>query len=370
MKVAHITSDLSYGGAGLSNAVRDLAVAQSQLNNLDVRVFGGVGSITEGPFDDLVNTSHTKYPYFGPSQLGFFPKIQKDLLRFKPDILHVHGLWTFSIWHGYEAAKRLKIPLIVSPHGMLSNYSLNRSLVKKRLFSMFFQDLCIRSSSILHATCAQEFKEISCFVDKGRIRIITNGINDFGLDSAEKSSCETRTLLYLGRIHEKKGIDLLLRAWVQLSKFHSDWRLRIVGMDENNELARLKKLSIDLGVDRVDFEGPVFGQQKVEVYAGADLFVLPTKNENFGSVVAESLISGVPVVCSKYAPWEGLETRMCGRWIDLDLQIFVSTLSDLMSRPTAELAEMGQNGRAWMLEEFTWKSVACKFSSLYQEALR
>lgn len=370
MKIAHITSDLSFSGAGLSGAVRDLAIAQNQLDNLEVRVFGGAGTISEGPFNNVVDTLYSNYHCIGPSQLAYFPKIHEDLLEFNPDVVHVHGLWTFSIWHGYRAAKCLKSPLIVSPHGMLSDYSLRRSSIKKRLFSIAFQDLCISASSILHATCSQEFEEISCFVDKSKIRIIPNGINDLALDSSRASNYDSRTLLYLGRIHEKKGLDLLLRAWVTLSKSHPDWRLRIVGMDEDQELERLKMLSEQLRVDRVEFEGPVFGDQKAEVYAGADLFVLPTKNENFGLVVAESLISGVPVVCSKNAPWEGLDANRCGRWIDLDLEIFVLALSDLMSRPSAELSEMGQRGRAWMLKEFTWSSVASKFCSLYQEALR
>jgi glycosyltransferase involved in cell wall biosynthesis len=369
LKIAHITSDLSFSGAGLSSAVRDLAVAQSLSDGMEVRVFGGAGTISEGPFDNVVGVPYVRYQCIGPIQLGFFPKIHSDVFDFKPDVVHVHGLWTFSIWHASEAAKRLKCPLVVSPHGMLSSYSLNRSRIKKLLFSLAFQNSCIRASSFLHATCSQEFEEIRCFVDDHRIRIIPNGINDFSHDSLVNSASEVRTLLYLGRIHEKKGLDLLLRAWAELSKTHSNWRLRIVGMDENNEVARLKKLSVALSVDRVEFEGPVFGQQKADVYAGADLFVLPTKNENFGLVVAESLISGIPVVCSKNAPWEGLEARQCGRWIDLDLQIFVSTLSDLMSRPSDELAEMGQRGRTWMLEEFTWKNVANKFYSLYQEAL-
>src|SRR5262249_31076943 len=152
-------------------------------------------------------------------------------------------------------------------------------------------------------------------------------------------------------IHPKKGLDLLIRAWAGLEADFPDWRLRIVGPAENGHDKELRAIADGLGVQRVRIDGPAFGEDKLAAYRQADLFVLPSRNENFAMTVAEALAAGVPVLCSKGAPWSRLEAEGCGWWVDNDVGSLASSLRVAMSLARPELAAMGRKGRDWMLRE-------------------
>ena len=107
-----------------------------------------------------------------------------------------------------------------------------------------------------------------------------------------------------------------MAVWPQVPDAHPDWRLRIVGPSELNYRAALEAQAQDLGVPRVFFDNPLYGDSKWEAYRQAGLLALSTLNENFAMVVAEALAAGVPVICTKGAPWQGLEAECCGWWVD------------------------------------------------------
>src|SRR5690606_27143605 len=127
----------------------------------------------------------------------------------------------------------------------------------------------------------------------------------------------SRRLLFLARIHKKKGVDVLLNAWRRLEERHPDWELTIAGPDDGGYLDGMKQLAAALQLRRVDFTGPVYGERKSTLLQSSDLYVLPTHSENFGMTVAEALAHGVPAIVTKGAPWQGLEDHQCGWWIDL-----------------------------------------------------
>ncbi len=124
-------------------------------------------------------------------------------------------------------------------------------------------------------------------------------------------------LLFLSRIHPKKGIPILLRAWRKVERRHPDWELVVAGPDEIGHLSQVRALAGELGLQRVSFPGPAYGDAKAALYRSADLFVLPTHSENFGMAIAEALAYAVPVITTTGAPWAGLEEHGCGWWIEL-----------------------------------------------------
>ena len=174
-----------------------------------------------------------------------------------------------------------------------------------------------------------------------------------------------RVLKYIGRISPYKGLSDLLQA------FDIDgWKLRIVGPDQDGYVAELKQLAERLGIsDKVEFVGPKFGEELTKEYASADLFVLPTYSENFGSVVIESLAQGVPVICTKGAPWKELEDYGCGWWPDIGIEPLQQALHAAVSLSDAERKEMGRKGKRLVEEKYTWKAACAKLMAGYEQVI-
>jgi glycosyltransferase involved in cell wall biosynthesis len=196
------------------------------------------------------------------------------------------------------------------------------------------------------------------------VAVIPNGV-DIPAPAPFADPGHDRTLLYLGRLHPKKGLDQLLRAWARVEPLRPDWRLLVLGPSEEGYGERLRRLAESLGLRRARFGGPVYGDDKLAAYTHADLFVLPSLNENFGLTVAEALASGVPVISSKGAPWSGLEKERCGWWVDRADEALAAALESATALPRQALVEMGQRGRGWMLRDFSWRVVAGQMAAVY-----
>jgi glycosyltransferase involved in cell wall biosynthesis len=287
------------------------------------------------------------------------------------DIVHVHGLWLMPNVSAGRTAAAAGRPLIVSPRGMLSGEALAFSTRRKRLFWNCLQGPAYANAAVWHATSAAEAEDIRAFGVRAPIAIVPNGI-DLPQGEAPASPHEggLRTILYLGRIQPIKGLPDLIAAWGRLAGKRPDWALRIVGPDECEHRAELEALVARVGALRTGFDGPMYGAEKQHLLHEADLFVLPTRNENFGLAVAEALAAGVPAIVSRGAPWSGLETERCGWWIDHGADSLASTLERAMSLTKVELCAMGARGRAWMASEFSWGVAARKMTAVYAWAAR
>ncbi|BCS95593.1 hypothetical protein DSLASN_12250 [Desulfoluna limicola] len=170
----------------------------------------------------------------------------------------------------------------------------------------------------------------------------------------------------MGRIHPTKGVDLLLRVWKKIEPYHQGWFLKIAGPDNDGYLAKMIELKDHLGLCRVNFIGPVYGEEKNKTYQNADLFVLPTHTENFGVTVAEALANSVPSIVTKGAPWSGLVTNECGWWIDRNEASLFEAMNNAMTMSSAELSSMGKNGREWVKRDCSWEEIAKKMTSTYE----
>jgi glycosyltransferase involved in cell wall biosynthesis len=185
----------------------------------------------------------------------------------------------------------------------------------------------------------------------------------------EAVSCQPtaiKRVLFLSRIHPKKGIDLLLRAWSAVQNDFTSWELVICGPDEIGWLPTLRALAKELALERVSFIGARYGAEKEAAYRGADLYVLPTHSENFGITVAEALSYGLPAIVSKGAPWQGLEKNKCGWWIDIGEEPLKQALREAMGLSAAELRAMGARGREWVARTYSWNIVATQIRQTYE----
>jgi len=282
-------------------------------------------------------------------------------------IVHCHGLWLMPNVYASWAKRKTHGPgkLVHSPRGMLGAEALQISSWKKRPFWSLFQRSALAAADCLHATAVSEYHEIRAAGLCNPVAVIPNGIDVPELGAAPKTQGRQRTVLSLGRIHPKKGLDRLIRAWAALENDHLDWRLRIVGPAEIGHDQELRRLVDRLGIRSVTIEKPVFDIDKLRLYRSSDLFVLPTLNENFAMTVAEALAAEVPVISTKGAPWAGLDRERCGWWIDHGIEALVAALRSAMALTRAELHTMGERGRAWMLRDFGWDRIAQDMLDVY-----
>jgi glycosyltransferase involved in cell wall biosynthesis len=265
-----------------------------------------------------------------------------------------------------RAALRAGKPFIVAPRGMLGPAALAFSRTKKRIVWALLQGAVVRRASCIHATSEQEHDEIRDFGLKNPIAIIPNGIDIPKLDSGSRAANELgRIVLSLGRIHPKKGLDRLVRAWAQVESAHPEWRLRIVGPDELDHASELARLAVELKTHRVSIEGSLAGNAKIKAYRDADLFVLASLNENFAITVAEALAVGTPVIATRGAPWHGLAVEGCGWWIDHGVEPLAAALAEAMTMRREALQAMGKKGRVWMERDFSWDHVARDMLEVY-----
>jgi glycosyltransferase involved in cell wall biosynthesis len=282
------------------------------------------------------------------------------------DVIHNHGLWLMPNVSAGRAAANGPRPLVVSPRGMLAPTALAFSRLKKRAFWALFQGSAVRQAACIHVTSEQEYEEIRSFGLTNPVAIIPNGI-DFPKLPAQPTAgpAPERVVLSLGRIHPKKGLTRLVQAWSKVEAGCPGWSLKIVGPTEAGHDNELRTLATALGLTRVSIEGPIYGDAKTTVYREADVFVLPTLNENFGLTVAEALAAGTPAISTKGAPWSGLESEGCGWWIDHGVEPLAAALAHAMALPRAALKGMGDKGREWMVRDFSWDRVAQDMLGVY-----
>jgi glycosyltransferase involved in cell wall biosynthesis len=365
MKVIHTTEQIDYAWGGLTYSVPRLCLElQSAGHEPYLAVLSDLPEPV--PFAFVRRFVRSRVP--GNRQMGASPGMLDWMLRQvrtgTVTAMHVHGMWRMPNVYPCRVGRRFEIPVVFAPRGSLGPAAFLGGSKFKRIFWTAMQKPAMRQATCFHATAQSEADEIRSHGFTQPIAIIPNGIDiPAVLPKVDKTP---RTAICLGRIHPKKAIDVLLKAWKRVEQENDSWHLRIVGPDDGGHLPGLRALASELGLQRVRFEGPLDGEDRLRAYAQASLFVMPTWNENFGLTVAESLAARTPALVSKGAPWSALDGERCGWWIDCGVESFEAGLMRAIACSDDELAAMGERGRAWIAEEFGWKAVASQAEVLYE----
>ena len=368
MKVALLAPYLSRASGGLSHSIPGLVAALEARGDCEPHVVG----VLDGRHpDDWREWGRRVHPVkaAGPRAFGWGPSMHRRLRTVLPDIVDIQGLWMYPSLVNLEYTRSTSTPYIVTPRGMLDPWALHRSVWKKRIVRWWYENAHLRKANCIRATALLEFGHVRAFGMRQPVAVVPNAV-DLPLEMP-RPPCRTgrRRLLFLSRLHPKKGLPFLLRAWGKLAFRHEQWELVIAGPDEVGHRAAMGTLAAELHLPRLTWLDAVVGDEKDALYRSADLFVLPTHGENFGLVVAEALAHGVPVVTSRHAPWEGVRSHGCGWWVELGEPSLIEALDEAMRLPAETRAAMGACGRAWIQREFAWPTIAHQLLEVYRWAI-
>ncbi len=370
-RVVQVVAGLHPRSGGPSRTVVQLTDALANQSEVAVTLLSQSLIGEPAVFSEVANVDRRLAISRSSSVLRLALPIRRELARVfranRPAVVHSHGLWAPANYWASRAARRHGIPLVIHPRGMLEPWALGHKAWKKRIGMALFQRNDLDAARVLIATSSQEYENIRKLDLRQPIAVIPNGVDlaiSRGADDERPRRPErVRSVLFLSRVHPKKGLLNLMQAWARLAPH--GWRLRMAGPDEGGHLAEVMALARRLGIsESVEYVGEVDGERKSEVYRDADVFVLPTFSENFGVVVAEALAHGLPVITTRGAPWADLEAEGCGWWIDIGVEPLVEALRAAMDLGDEERRAMGERGREYV-RRYDWSVIARDIVAVY-----
>lgn len=294
----------------------------------------------------------------------------------RADLVHDHGLWMFTNLYARRSAQAARLPLVISPRGMLEAWSLGRSRARKWMAWRLYQERNLEAAALFHATGEAEAMSIRGLGLRQAVAVIPNGVQVPAaaalpgrglLERRFPELAGRRWLLFLSRLHPKKGLLELVRSWQSLAPRFPEWRLVIAGPDLDGHGREVRSLIDSLALWRsITLAGMLEGEEKASALANAGALVLPTRSENFGIVVAEALAHGTPVVTTRGAPWGELESHRCGWWIEPGERPLAAALSEALALPSGQLKKMGLRGRDLAAARYSWDTAAARTKAVYE----
>lgn len=365
MKIVHFIPSIDRTSGGVGAYMQLLAKELGKLCDLYI-----VTSISENPLP----IENAKIIII-PSKIAEFRQMKKEWCKLlndiKPDLVHVNCCWMPQSAFTQKWAQKLGYKVILSPHGMLEPWIISRHYWTKKVPALLlYQKAAIKNADCLHATAESEKDNLLKLGYNNKIAIVANGIDVDNITM--KSNWERKKkILFLSRVHVKKGIEFLLEAVAILKEQLTDYTINIAGEGDDDYIVSLKNKVKELNIENlVSFCGGVYGEKKWKLFREADVFVLPTYSENFGIVVGEALACGTPVITTKGTPWEELNTEHCGWWTEVGTKATKEALSSFLTLSVNTLKEMGCNGRRLIENKYSTKKIAQDMYSLYNKILR
>lgn len=411
MRIGFVTASISRNGGGIFFSARSMAQHLNSLakgNTVEVQGLQDEFSSADAASWHPVQTySHLT---IGMKAIGYSPKLLKGLEAGNYDLLHTHGIWQWpsaavTSWQKKHAQRRY----VVSPHGMLDQWALNRSRVKKWIASTWYERKHLQGAACIHALCQAEADAIRAYGLTNPICILPNGVDSLP-DNPVKSRHESsvKSLLFLGRIHPKKGLDLAIAAWNKFtrkyeeSKSHSRWRFVIAGWEQEDYTVQLKKQCDALGLNwmamnaedflakkvngscrglgtdsennssdpSVIFVGPAFGEAKARLLREVDAFILPSHSEGLPMAVLEAWANGLPSLITPQCNLpEGFVDDRAIR-IEPEIESILDGMYRLDTLSEAERLQMGEKARDLVRKQFTWEYVTTEMQAVYDWLIR
>lgn len=374
MKAGMLTAGLSSTAGGVFFAVRD-AANLLDAGGLPVAVFGLRDAAFAAERDQWRVSSLDAFGGIGPAGFHISPGLLRALDAADLDLLHLHGIWNFASFAALWWRRRTGRPLLISPHGMLDPGALAFSPAKKRLVAALYERRNLLGASAIHALNTAEADAVRTFGVTAPVAVIPNGVDlpeESIVTARDWSADRPRTLLFLARLHPKKGVAELIAAWRLLldraPNVAARWRLTLAGWDDGGSLDDARRQIATLGLaDQVDLPGALFGADKHRALAAAHAFILPSRSEGLPLTVLEAWAYGLPVFMTDACNLpEGFAAGAAIRIGTTADAIATGLAGALAGGDDATLREIGTRGRALVARDFTWERVVADYRALYR----
>ncbi len=364
MRILHVISSISVDSGGPARSSQGLVAALEQAG-----VEAYLLSFTPGEQAWLSGVKHFMAAEYGGWQ-GHIEAMERAIEAVKPDLIHIHAIWMPCSHAAAVVARKRGIPYVIAPRGMLEPWSLQVCKWKKRLAMWLYQRKDLKKAVALHATALSEAEQFRRLGFRQTCVVSPNGVNlPSFLPEKTPATDGRRRVLFVSRIHPKKGLLELVEAWDRVRP--SGWVLEIAGTDADGYQKTVEEAVARRGLgDCIRFLGSLSDDAKWPVYRNADFFVLPTYSENFGIVIAEALYAATPVVTTKGTPWQELEECRCGLWIDCGVSPLADALKAMIALSDKERLEMGCRGARLIEEKYTWPAIGQNMCDAYVDILR
>lgn len=379
MRVLHVTPYFApafrYGGPprsvlGLCQGLQRAGIHVDVLTT----VANGPTDLTPSPPEgDEYDGVPVRYVPRGFPWLFFGARLQGPLAAAlaRADLLHIHGIWNAPEWSAARLAKVRGVPYVMSPRGMLHPAARRLGHVwRKRIAYGLLERSRLAGADLLHATSETEAEVLRTLGLAVPILVVPNGV-DAAAATKAKPGFRARlgiaphafVILYLGRIHPIKRLDLLADAFAKVRDTHRATHLVLAGPDEHGHLAGvMRRLPSHAGfVHAIDVPSE---DDKWALLGDANVSVQCSDSESFGLAVVEAMAAGVPVVVTRTCPWPDIEARECGFWVEQTVPAIAEAIRTLLGDPTRAKA-MGERGAAFARERYSWDVIAHTMAASY-----
>jgi len=375
-KVTDIVSSVSRKGGGLFYSVRRLAQSVAELGALEGGVVGLEDEFSREDVDQWRPLKPKLYPVSGPKRLGYSPGLMQGTLNSDASLLHGHGIWMYPSRVTYEWWRQKGRPYLISPHGMLEPWTLKHSTWKKAVAKLLYENANLHHASCFRSLCESESHSIRRLGLNQPICQIPNGVDIPGGEATGAAPWSRQlkdsddVLLYLGRIHPKKGLANLVKAFAELQAGGdprwSSWYLVIAGWDQDDHEEKLKTLARSLRMEsRILFPGPIFNREKAAAFSKASAFVLPSFSEGLPIAVLEAWSHALPVLMTQECNLPEGFARGAAFQVHNDPKRLRDGLQAFFSMKKGARQEMGAKGRDLVVQKFSWSKVAEEMLEVY-----
>lgn len=379
LKILHVVSSVSDDYGGPTIGAKNLAEVLSSQGH-KVSIYGTKNDIKDTQEISIFNYKIYAFPIQRPYRYYYSPKLNTFLRKTikKYDIVHIHGIWTFPTFIASRLSRINNVPYIIRVCGMLDSWSMSQKKIKKIIYFHLIEKFNLKKASFIQFSTETEFKK--SFLqkwDKYRLKFIPNILHFSNIEVNDKELntrlINKKYILFFGRLCYKKGIDVLIKAFDCLNRdpLYKDIYLVIMGVDENNYFKRLRKKMSHLGIwNKVIDVGMIYGKERFNIVKHALFLCLPSRQENFGLAIIETLACGIPVIVSKSIDIADIiEVENIGKTSPIDSKDLASIMKEMIDQ-NKERLEMGQKGKDFVNNIFNKDIVLSKYMDMYEKALK